>query len=142
MSGRSLAGWSTVVLGVIHSPASIVALGCVVLKRALDDKRWRYILAFGAACGLMLLEYRIRRGSFSLGAYGNYVNPAHTVMPYSGKLAFSYPFFFVLLPILFSFVNCLFFFSPVLLLPVRGLIRRIRVSLKLDLYSMHLLWIS
>jgi len=133
MTGRSLAGWSTVVLGVINTPASIVALGCVVLKRALDDKRWRYILAFGAACGLILLEYRIRRGSFSLGGYDNYVNPAHTVMPYSGKPGFSYPFFFGLLSILFSFGKGLFFFAPGLLLPVRGLIRRIRASLKKDL---------
>lgn len=142
MTGRSLAGWSTVVLGVINTPASIVALGCVVLKRALDDKRWRYILAFGAACGLILLEYRIRRGSFSLGGYDNYVNPAHTVMPYSGKPGFSYPFFFGLLSILFSFGKGLFFFAPGLLLPARGLIRRIRASLKLELYSMYLLWIG
>ncbi len=133
MTGRSLAGWSTVVLGVINTPASVVGLGCVVLKRALDGKRWRYILAFGAACGLILLEYKIRRGSFSLGGYDSYVLPAHTVMPYSGKQGFSYPFFFGLLSILFSFGKGLFFFAPGLLLPVRGLISRIRASLKKDL---------
>ena len=142
MTGRARSGWSIAVLGVINTPASIVGLGCVVLKRALDNKRWRYILAFGAACGLILLEYRIRLGSFSLGGYGNYVHPAHTVMPYSGEPGFSYPFFFGLLSILFSFGKGLFFFAPGLLLPVRGLISRIRASSKIELYAMYLLWIS
>lgn len=142
MTRRSLSGWSAVVLGVINTPASVVGLGCVILKRALDNKSWRYILAFGAACGLILLEYRIRRGSFPIGGYDSYVNPAHTIMPYSGKQGFSYPFFFGLLSILFSFGKGLFFFAPGLLLPVRALISRIRASIKIELYSVYMLWIS
>lgn len=138
-----LGGWSTIVLGVINTPATIIGLGCVVLKRALDNKRWRYILAFGAAIGLIILEYSIRRGSFSISSYENPASsPVHTVMPYSGKHGFSYPFFFGLLSILFSFGKGLFFFAPGLLLPIRGLVGRIQESIKIDLYSTYLLWIS
>jgi len=143
MTGSSLGGWGTIVLGVINTPASLVGLGCVVLKRVLDKKRLRYILALGAASGLIVLEYTIRRGGFSISGYAAPVNPAlKTVMPYSGPRGFSYPFFFGLLSILFSFGKGLFFFAPGLLLPVRALVRRIQESIKIDLYTTYLLWIS
>lgn len=141
--GRSLIGWSTVVLGVINTPASVVGLGCVVLKQILQNKRLSYILVFIAAIALIVIEYTIRRGSFSINGYEAPPNPAlHTVMPYSGKRGFSYPFFFGLLSILFSFGKGLFFFAPGLLLPVRALICKIRDGIKLDLYAAYLLWIS
>ena len=153
ISGRSLIGWSSIVLGVINTPASIVGLGCVVLKWILQHKRLRYLLAFIAALTLIVIEYTIRRGSFSISSYDAHLNPAlhtvvpsvpppHTVMPYSGMLGFSYPFFFGLLSILFSFGKGLFFFAPGLLLPVRGLICQNRDRIKLDVYAAYLLWIS
>ena len=140
MAGRSLAGWSIVVLGVINIPSSLAGLACVVIKHALDNKRWRYILAFAAAAVLAAYEYLLRRGFVG---YEAPINPAlHTVMPYSGLRGFSYPFFFGLLSILFSFGKGIFFYAPGLLLPVRSLIRRIRASIKIDLYRTYLLWIS
>jgi hypothetical protein len=143
MTGPSLAGWCVIVLGVINIPASIVGLGCVVLKRILDNKRLRYILALGAAIALIVLEYTIRRVGLSISAYSPPANPVFkTVMPYSGLRGFSYPFFFGLLSILFSFGKGLFFFAPGLLLPVRGLVRRIQESIKIELYATYLLWIS
>jgi hypothetical protein len=142
-TGRSRGGWGVIVVGVINTPASIVGLACVVLRRAVEKKRWRYILAFGAALGLIVLEYTIRRGSFSIGSYENPANaPFRTVMPYSGRQGFSYPFFFGLLSILFSFGKGIFFFAPGLLLPVRGLMRRIQGSVKIELYSTYILWIG
>jgi hypothetical protein len=143
MTGPSLAGWGMIVLGVINTPASVVGLGCVVLKRILDNKRLRYILALVAAIALIVLEYTIRRVGLSISAYSPPANPAFkTVMPYSGLRGFSYPFFFGLLSILLSFGKGLFFFAPGLLLPIRGLARRIQESIKIELYTTYLLWIS
>jgi hypothetical protein len=140
MAGRSLAGWSLVVLGVINIPANLAGLACVVIKHALDNKRWRYILALGAAAALAAFEYILRRGFVG---YEAPINPAlRTIMPYSGLRGFSYPFFFGLLSILFSFGKGIFFYAPGLLLPVRGLIRSIRARINFDLYTTYLLWIS
>src|SRR5258708_20180570 len=113
----------------------------MVLNRIGKNKRLRYVLVVVAAAGLIAAEAWIRRGSPLNTGYQNDAG-YRNLMPYSGEPGFSYPFFFGLLSILFSFGKGLFFFAPGLLLPVRGLISRIRSSLKMELYSMYLLWIS
>lgn len=141
-SGRGRSGWSLIALGVVNTPASIAGLICMALQRAFQDKRLRYLLIVVVAAAFIVLEYTIRRGSF-FKSYEPPPNPAfHTVMPYSGLRGFSYPFFFGLLSILFSFGKGLLFFVPGLLLPARRLIRKVQLISKLDLSGVYLLSIS
>jgi hypothetical protein len=81
--------------------------------------------------------------------YGNPVSNGYpndhgytTVMPYSGLANFSYPFFFGLLSLLFSFGKGLLFFAPGLLLPVRKTLLRWQQKSQVPLYQVYLLWIA
>jgi hypothetical protein len=58
-------------------------------------------------------------------------------MPYSGLLGFSYPFFFGLLSLLFSFGKGIIFFAPGLLLPARRALGALSVRLR----TIHQLWL-
>jgi hypothetical protein len=114
-AGRAGLGWTSIVLGVVNTPASIVGLLFVSLRHAFVSRRWRYVLPLIAAALLIVAESWVRRGGpFVTGYEGN--AGARTVMPYSGLPGFSYPFFFGVLSILFSFGKGLLFFTPGLLL--------------------------
>ena len=142
VSGRAIRGWGMVVLGVVNTPATVVSLISMSLLRIFKNRRLRYILVVAAALAFIVIEYTIRRGSIFV-SYEPPPNPAlHTVMPYSGLRGFSYPFFFGLLSILFSFGKGLIFFVPGLLLPVRGLLHKAAPDLKLDIYGIYLLWVA
>jgi hypothetical protein len=58
-----IGGWLAVVLGVANTPATLVGLGLLVLKRMLDSKRLRYLLVFVVTVVCILMESWIRRGS-------------------------------------------------------------------------------
>jgi hypothetical protein len=133
-------GWIAIILGVVNTPASLVGLGLAVLKHMLDTKRLRYVLALLVAGGLVAAESWLRRGGlFTSGYEGN--AGFRTIMPYSGLPGFSYPFFFGLLSILFSFGKGLLFFTPGLLLPVRASLLKMQQERKLELYRAYMLWI-
>jgi len=136
-----LGGWIAVVLGVVNTPASILGLGFMVLNRIGKNKRLRYVLVVVAAAGLIAAEAWIRRGSPLNTGYQNDAG-YRNLMPYSGEPGFSYPIFFGLLSILFSFGKGLFFFAPGLLLPVRSKLLKLQQEIKLDLYAVYTLWIS
>jgi hypothetical protein len=137
--GYALPGWIAIVLGVVNIPASIIGLVLVVARRMLENKRWRYILALVAAGGLIIAESWIRRGGPFVTGYEG-IAGYRTVMPYSGLPGFSYPFFFGLLSILFSFGKGLVFFTPGLLLPVRKTLLKIQPDIKLDFFAVYILW--
>jgi hypothetical protein len=119
----------------------MVGLGGIILKHMLESKHWRYILVIGVAAGLIVAESWLRRGGpFISGYEGNGAYTTTTVMPYTGKPGFSYPFFFGLLSILFSFGKGLLFFAPGLLLPIRRTILNMREEKKLVLYRAYILW--
>ncbi len=139
--GSSIAGWTAVILGVVNTPASILGLAFVVIKQILDSKRWRYVLVLAAAVCLLVAEAWIRLGHPLNTGYDNNAG-ARTVMPYSGFSGFSYPFFFGLLSILFSFGKGLIFFAPGLLLPIRSTILRMQQEKKFELFRVYLLWIA
>jgi hypothetical protein len=103
----------------------------------LDCKRLRYVLVIVAACAFILIESYVRRGSLTGSGYDN-DHGVKTIMPYSGLPGFSYPFFFGLLSILFSFGKGLFFFAPGLLLPIRKTLLKAQQS---QLYQVYILWI-
>jgi hypothetical protein len=133
--GRPLGGWCAIVFGTVNSPAAIVGLGFITVKQALDDRRWRHLLALVVAAGLILMESWLRRGHpFTTGYEGN--AGIQTILPYSGRPGFSYPFFFGLLSILFSFGKGIIFYAPGLLLSVSN-----RRAMERDaLYRAYRLW--
>jgi hypothetical protein len=86
--------------------------------------------------GLVLLESWIRRGSpWVTGYEGN--AGAETVLTYSGQPGFSYPLFFGLLSLLFSFGRGIVFFAPGLLLSFSSAV----TSLEQELRRSYRLWI-
>jgi hypothetical protein len=143
LSSLAVPGWLAIVLGVVNTPATLGGLVCLLIVRTLEQKRLRYLLILVAAGGLIMAEAWLRRGSpFNNG----YTHDAgyHTIMPYSGLPGFSYPFFFGLLSILFSFGKGLIFFAPGLLLPIRKvlLVRPEQEETKAALYQTYVLWIA
>ena len=134
--GYSVLGWCSVVLGVVNMPASAVGLICAVLAWCWRTRRWRYLVILPVAAGLVLAENWIRRGGPFITGYAGDRGPI-TVLPYSGRPGFSYPFLLGVISILFSFGKGLFLFAPGLLLPVR---RRLS-AMKGDLRSTYTLWI-
>ena len=133
-------GWIAVILGVVNTPATLVGLGLVILKRIIETKRLRYIIALVVTGLLILGESWLRRGSIFANGYANDAGN-HTFMPYSGLPGFSYPFVFGLLAILFSFGKGLIFFAPGLLLPVKRTLKKWQENFDLNMYQVYILWI-
>lgn len=132
VSGFKKSGWVAVVLGAANTPASLVGLGLVSAGESLRFKRLRLLLPVIIGAVIVAAEIGLRRGFDA--EYTNNVPIAKTVMPYSGLDGFSYPFFFGLLAILFSFGKGLVFYLPGLLLPVWR-------SLTGQLQRLYLLWV-
>lgn len=134
-----IAGWAGVVLGVANTPASLVALGLVVVVLAVRRRRLRYLLVVPAAVALIAAEAWLRHGDPLHSSYANN-GGGPTVLPYSGAPGFSYPFLLGLLAILFSFGKGLVWFVPGLFLPVRRRLREAAGPAARELWSVWLLW--
>jgi hypothetical protein len=107
-------GWAAIVLGVVNMPAAIAGLALVAVARALQTRRFRPLLAPLLAAILIMLEAWVRRGGpLTTGYEGDH--GVRTLMPYSGRPGFSYPFVLGIVSILFSFGRGLVFFMPGLL---------------------------
>lgn len=120
-------GWAAVVLGVVNTPASLLGLGLVALSKVLQSKRLRYCLIVITAIALIYGESWLRRGSPFDNGYGDQ--------------AFSTPFFFGLVSILFSAGKGLIFFFPALLLPVKKAILTGKGAKTHQIYEAYKLWI-
>lgn len=107
----ALVGGALCVWGTANVPASAVGLvlACAVL--CWHRRRVRYLLLPACAAALVLLENSVRRGSAFAGGYAGEAG-FRTVLPYSGLPDFSYPLFFGVLAILFSFGKGLVWFAP------------------------------
>lgn len=114
--GRALAGWAAIVLGAVNTPASVVGVGAMALLEARRTKRLAPLLAPAVVLGLAFIENALMRGHPLRTGYEGDVG-FRTVMPYSGKPGFSYPFFFGVLAIFLSFGKGLVFFAPGLFAP-------------------------
>jgi hypothetical protein len=108
-------GWLLAVWGTANVPATSVGLALASLVLCAERRRWRYLLLPALAAVLILLENAVRRGDMFDSGYAN-DGGNRTVLPYSGRPGFSYPFFFGVLSILFSFGKGLLFFTPGLFL--------------------------
>ena len=116
-------GWMAVALGVANTPATVLALGLVALKRAFDRRRLRFLAIPVVALALILADSWFRGYPLATSQYFSAAERgAKTIMPYSGLPGFSYPLFLGVLAILLSFGKGLFFFAPGLLLPARRLL--------------------
>jgi len=135
----SIGGWIAVILGVANTPATLIGLGLLVLKRMLDSKRLQYIPVFAAAALCMVIESWLRRGNFFNPEYVNTYG-GKNILPYSGRPGFSYPFLFGLLSILLSFNRGLIFFAPGWLLPIRKTLFKWQQDQKINLYQVYTLW--
>ncbi|MBM3981705.1 MAG: hypothetical protein FJ304_15810 [Planctomycetes bacterium] len=104
------------VWGTVNTPATAVGLALAVVVLCWHRRRLRYLAMPACAAALILLENYVRRGSaFSNGYVDEF--GFRTVLPYSGLPEFSYPLFFGLLSVLFSFGKGLVFFAPGLFAP-------------------------
>jgi hypothetical protein len=128
--GAGLAAWSagrwktgTVLLGVgvANLPASVVGLALAMGWWAWRMKRIRALAPLALSAGIWLLESTVRHKSALATGYEN-DHGFQTLLPYSGLPGFSYPTFFGVLALLFSFGKGLLFFAPGLFLAFgRGL---------------------
>ena len=118
-AGYSVRGWAAAIVGIVNTPATVVALAASALRHIWDTRRLRYVLPVVVAAAGIALESWIRRGSPFVSGYGDNHGDV-TMLPYSGRPGFSYPMFFGLLSILFSFGKGILFYAPGLLLWIRN----------------------
>jgi hypothetical protein len=132
--GYTVTGWISIILGVANTPATIVGLGFVVLALIWKSKKVRFVLALGVVLGIILFEAWFRSGGvISYSGDRGYA----TIEPFSGQPGFSYPLFFGLISILFSFGKGIIWFSPGLLLRVKKELP----GMSEKLYESYQLWL-
>lgn len=113
---RAWWGLPLAVVGAVNTPGTVVGLGVATLVLFARTRRLRHLIAAPLAAGLVLLENYVRRGDpFFTGYDGErgWPNP----LPYAGRPEFSYPLFFGVLSLLFSFGKGLVYFCPALFVP-------------------------
>lgn len=113
--GHARWGWGGAVVGAANTPASLVGLGAVGVSETVSRRRFRFLLVLLAGALVYGAESWIRRGSPWVSGYEGNAG-AETILTYSGQPGFSYPLFFGLLSLLFSFGKGIVFFAPGLLL--------------------------
>lgn len=123
-TGVSVWAGLALIVAVANVPATLGGLILASVGATFFHRRWRLLgLPLGAAA-LIMAESWLRRGHpLASGYEGN--AGFETALPYSGLPGFSYPLFFGVLSILFSFGKGLMFFAPGLFLPVRTRISRL-----------------
>jgi len=104
-------GCVLVVWGTANVPAASVGLAFAALVLTWQRRKLRYLLLPAATAAFILLENWVRRGDAFQGGYEGEAGN-RTALPYSGQPGFSYPLFFGLLAVLFSFGKGLVFFTP------------------------------
>lgn len=109
--------WSLTILGVANTPATIIGYSAILLHKVWQSKRIRYFLILALCVVLIIFETSFRMEKLGLTGYEN-DSGFKTLMPYSGLPGFSYPLFFGIISVLFSFGKGLIFFAPGLLLPL------------------------
>jgi hypothetical protein len=110
-AGWVSAGWAAIALGGAMAPVVLVAVAPLALVHAVRLRTIRPFLWLVAGGLLVAAEDWARRGGpFDTGYGGD--RGQHTLLPYSGRPGFSYPFLLGVASILFSFGRGLVFFMP------------------------------
>jgi hypothetical protein len=132
------AGWAAIALGAANTPVLVVALVPFAAYEAVKAKRLRPFAWLALAALLVMAEAWIRRGSpFDTGYAGD--RGYRTILPYSGRPDFSYPFLLGVASLLFSFGRGLLFFTPGLALWLLPRIREAAAGLRLLIVPMLLI---
>jgi hypothetical protein len=101
-------------LSVWNTPGSAVAGAALLAYFAFRTRQWRYFAAVPLLAMGILVENYLKFGVLFPDAY-LHVEGQHNYLPYSGGPGFTYPLFFGLLSVFFSFGKGLLFFVPGLL---------------------------
>jgi hypothetical protein len=126
VAGRPVLGWAAIAIGVANTPAALAGAALIAAAEVWRTRRLRHLLGPVFAAVLIMAEAWIRRGGPLVSGEATF-GGVRTLLPYSGKRGFSYPFVLGVLSILFSFGRGIVFFMPGLLL---GLARRTWSALK------------
>lgn len=111
-------GWLLSVLAVLNTPAMLIPFALMVLYSTWESRQVRLLFLLPATIVLILLENFIHTGSF-MAVFQTYLagdHGFHTIVPYSGRAGYSYPFVLGILSILLSFGKGLIFYCCGLLL--------------------------
>ena len=113
--GMAKSGIVAVAVGAANVRATLVGLGMATLAHVWHTRRLRYLVLVALGAALVLGETWIRHGDPLANPYsGDAGFP--TLLPFSGKPGFSYPFAFGLVSLLLSFGKGIVFFAPGILL--------------------------
>lgn len=142
LNEKSIPAYITSILSVMNMPASLVATAFANAYYAISRHRARHVLIVVAGAAAIALENQLRFGSAVFGGYTADVG-AKTFSPYSGQPRFSFPLFFGLLSLLFSFGKGLVFYTPgflALLNPYRNPDKQLQVFIRaMCFYSLGLI---
>jgi hypothetical protein len=117
-TNKPVLGWLLSILAVLNTPALFVPFLLMVIYLTWETKQVRILILLPAVLVLLLLENYIRTGSI-IEVFQTYLAGDHgfqTVLPYSGRAGYSYPFVLGVLSTLLSFGKGLVFFCSGLLL--------------------------
>ena len=110
--GRGLLSVIFLSLSVWNTPGSALGGGLMLLFFAIRSRRWRYAAAIGIMALGLFAENYLKFGNFLVPDAYLGMEGFHNYLPYSGGPGFSYPLFFGLLSVFFSFGKGLIFFMP------------------------------
>lgn len=115
-------------LGIANTPPLLIptALACIFFRQR------RAMLGLGVGLGIVIIlaENMFKFGSLQNAAYLSGAEHGFaTLLPYSGRPGFSYPHFFGVLSVLFSFGKGLVFFMPGIFLLFS---QRVRTAMKIS----------
>jgi len=103
-------------IGVVQTPATLPALVLTLIFLALKLRKPLYLLILLMPTSAIMLEHYFKFGAIFASPYLVADQGTVTILPYSGKAGFSYPFILGFISILFSFGKGLLFFIPALFL--------------------------
>lgn len=105
-----------VCLSVWDGVATIAGGGLLLVYFAVRSRRWRYLAALPLLPLGFLVENWLKYGDFYPTAYMAMQVGPHSPLPYAMGPGFSYPLFFGLLNVIFSFGRGILWFAPGLVL--------------------------
>lgn len=108
---RFVFGVIALCLSVWNTPGTLIGGALVILYFLIKEKKLRFVAAFPMLPAGIMLESYLKFGQLSPEAYVHHAG-FKNLLPYSGQPGFSYPFFFGVLSVIFSFGKGLLFFVP------------------------------
>ncbi len=115
-ANRSWLAILAISFSVWNGVATILGGGALLTYFAIRTKRWRYLAALPLLPAGFLLENYLKYGEFYPTAYLAMQAGPHTMLHYAMGPGFSYPLFFGLLNVVFSFGRGVLWFAPGLVL--------------------------